>query len=143
MTTGVMMFLLIGYMVLGLYIYHAMFDIWYLNFGKAMISEIFGAFLFGALMTGLTLKFSVPIMIIIIVIGIILSFKFNTPFKKIAVIVVFVIVGIIIAIAGNNYKKGEVEKVKQAEEEAANYNRFIVPSDYDGEFEYFVISEQT
>lgn len=125
---NIMLFYVVLYMILGLVIYHSIFEIWYFNFGKALIGELFGAFLFAALMTGLTLKFWLVALIIIILIGLMLSAKVNTPTGKKIVIGIFVVIAIITAITGIRYNKQEKDKAeeveqqeKEAEEEVALY----------------------
>lgn len=109
----IMLFYLILYMILGLVIYHSIFDIWYFNFGKQLIGEIFGAFLFGAIMTGITLKFWGLALVIIILIGFIMAAKVNNPTGKKIVIGIFVVVAIITAITGIKYNRQEKEKEEE------------------------------
>ena len=112
---NVMSFYVILYMIMGLIIYHAIFEIWYFNFGKALIGELFGALIFAVIMTGLTLKFWWVALIIIILIGLALSAKVGSPTGKKIVLVVFVVVAIITAITGIRYNKQEKEKQKEIE----------------------------
>ena len=107
---NVMLFYVVLYMIIGLVIYHSIFEIWYFNFGKAMITEIFVAFIFAALMTGLTLKFWWIALIIIILIGLMMSAKVQNPTGKKVVLGVFVVVAVITAITGINYNRQEKEK---------------------------------
>lgn len=118
---NVMLIYVVLYMILGLVVYHSIFDIWYFNFGKALIKEIFGAFLFAALMTGLTLKFWWIALIIIILIGLVMSAKVQNPTGKKVVLGVFVVVAVITAITGINYNRQEKEKEsdKMTQEESA------------------------
>jgi hypothetical protein len=119
---NVMLFYVVLYMILGLVIYHSIFEIWYFNFGKAMIKEIFGAFIFALLMTGLTLKFWWLALIIIVLIGLVLSAKVQNPTGKKVVLGVFVVVAVITAIAGINYNRQDKEKEsdKMTQEESAS-----------------------
>lgn len=134
---NIMLFYVILYTILGLIIYHSIFDIWYFNFGKALIGEILGALLFAALMTGLTLKFWLIALIIIILIGLILSAKVSSPMGKKIVIGVFVVVAIITAITGIRYNKQVKDQAKEeerqqqeAEEAVARYNTPTDPGVY-------------
>ncbi len=54
---SVMAFYVLLYIVLGLVIYHSMFDIWYFNLGKALLRELVGAILFAVIMAGFTSEF--------------------------------------------------------------------------------------
>ena len=107
---NVMLFYVVLYMILGLVIYHSIFEIWYFNFGKAMIAEIFGAFIFAALMTGLTLKFWWLALIIIVLIGLVMSAKVQNPTGKKIVLGVFIVVAIITAVTGIKFNNQEKEK---------------------------------
>lgn len=112
---NIMLFYVVLYMILGLVIYHSIFEIWYFNLGKALLGELFGAFVFALLMTGLTLKFWGIALVIIILLGLALAAKVNSPVGKKIVVGVFVIVAIITAITGINYNKQEKEKEQEAE----------------------------
>lgn len=128
-----MLFYVVLYMILGLVIYHSIFEIWYFNLGKALIGELFGAFVFALLMTGLTLKFWWIALVIIILLGLALSAKVSSPAGKKIVLGVFVAVAIITAITGINYNKQEKEKEKEAErqeqEAAEEQELYYTPTD--------------
>ena len=101
-------------MILLLVIYHSIFEIWYINFGKAMLGELFGALIFAMLMTALTLKFWFVAFIIIILLGFVISAKVNNPTGKKLVIGVFAAAAISTAIAGIKYKNQEKESEQEA-----------------------------
>ncbi len=146
MTSAVIMLLLVVYMILGLYIYHAIFNIWYLDFGKAILKEIIVAFIFGAFMTGLTMKFSIPVMVIIIILGIILGIKAQNPVRRMATIIIFVVIGIIIGFSGQNLKKTQKENaIKKAEEEKLMDERLQIyfEENPNSELENFVVEDLT
>ncbi len=135
---NVMLFYVVMYMILGLVIYHSIFDIWYFNFGKALITEIFGAFLFAALMTGLTLKFWWIALIIIILMGLVMSAKVQNPTGKKVVLGVFVVIAVITAITGINYNRQEKEKEsdKMTQEESV-YESYSEGEDYSEDENYY------
>ena len=104
--SGVGLILLITYTVLALVLYHRVFDVIY--FGGA-ISRIFNVLiiciLFGVLMTMLTLYFWKIVLAVVIVAGIGLIITADSTEKRVAFIVLLVIVGIVITVAGTNYRK--------------------------------------
>ena len=95
----------IVFTILGLILYHSIFEIWYFNLSKALIGELIGGLIFGVIMTALTLKFWYISCIIIIILGISLSIKVSNPTGKKIVVVFFLLVAIITAVLGINYKK--------------------------------------
>ena len=121
---SIMLFYLVLYMILGLVIYHSIFEIWYFNFGKALLGEIFGAFIFGALMTALTLKYWYVGIIIIILIGLVLAGKIQNPNGKKFVVGLFATVALITAFTGIKYNRQEKEKQVESE------NNYESDSDY-------------
>lgn len=125
-----MAFYVVLYMIMGLVIYHAIFEIWYFNFGKALIGELLGALIFALIMTGLTLKFWWVTLIIIILIGLALSAKVGSPTGKKIVLVAFAVVAIITAITGIRYNMQE----KAKEKEKALYHTPIDPGVHLKEF---------
>lgn len=97
--------LVLVYFVIGILAYHALFDIWYLDFKKALIKEIFGAFLFSALMTGITLKYWFVSVVIILVMGVALSAKCARKQLKIIIMAAAVIFALIVVSQARNFNK--------------------------------------
>ena len=126
---NIMLFYLVLYMILGFVIYHSIFEIWYFNFGKALLSEIFGAFIFGLFMTGLTLRYWYVGIIIIILIGLVLAGKIQNPNGKKFVVGLFVVVAVITAITGANYNRKEKEN--QDESDSHYEAKSIYENSYD------------
>lgn len=107
--------LIVAYFILGLLLYHSMFNIWYFNFGRAIMKEIFGGVIFAVIMASITLVYWLPSMIIIILIGLALSSKCQDPKIKIAVKAVVVILGISVGLCGRNFNKEQAEKKAKIE----------------------------
>ena len=97
--------LVLVYFVIGILAYHALFDIWYLDFKKELIKEIFGAFLFSALMTGITLKYWFVSVVIILVMGVALSAKCARKQLKIIIMAAAVIFALIVVSQARNFNK--------------------------------------
>lgn len=97
--------LVLIYFILGLVAYHAIFDIWYFNFKKAIINEIIGAFIFAALMTGITLKFWLISVVVLLIVGGCLSAKCSTKQTKTLVMIVTLICIVLVAVQGRNFNK--------------------------------------
>ena len=97
--------LVLIYFVLGLVAYHAIFDIWYFNFKKAIINEIIGAFIFAVLMTGITLKFWVVSVVVLLIVGGCLSAKCPTKQTKMLVMILTLICIVLVAAQGRNFNK--------------------------------------
>ena len=104
--SGVGLILLITYTVLAFVLYHRVFDVIY--FGGAISSifkELIICILFGVLMTMLTLYYWKIVLAVVIVAGIGLIITADSTEKRVAFIVLLVIVGIVITVAGTNYRK--------------------------------------
>jgi len=120
----IMLFYVVLYMIVGLVIYHSIFEIWYINLGKALIAELFAALIFGSIMAGVTLKFWWIALIIIVIIGLALSAKVQNPTGKKIVLGVFIAVAVITAISGINYNKQQNEKEQSSsQQEMVNTER--------------------
>ena len=134
---GFLLFYVVVFMILGLLIYHSIFDIWYFNFGKAMIAELFGAFIFAGFMTALTLMFWPISFLIIIILGIVFSIKVKNPTGKKLVIIIFIIIAILTAITGiifklqqRNKKKEEEQREQETYKEIEKYYTPVEPDIY-------------
>jgi len=93
------------FMILGLVIYHSIFNIWYFNLTKALIGELFGALMFGVLMAEIALKFWPIALVIVILIGLALAAKVSNPIGKTIIGIVVVIVAIFTAFTGIKFNK--------------------------------------
>lgn len=110
----------ITYTILAFVLYHQMFGVIY--FGgvvNGIFKELFICFLFGVIMTGFTLYYWKIALAVVIVAGIGLIITADSTEKRVAFIVLLVIVGIVITVAGKNFKKS-VDK-KNASNSAEKY----------------------
>lgn len=85
---------IIIFMILGLILYHAIFDIWYFNLGKALLAELIGALIFGAIMTAIALKYWWITVIIIVLLGFGMSSKVDNPGGKKIVLGSFIAIAV-------------------------------------------------
>ena len=120
MNTPVNAFLLVFFFILGMLLYHAIFDVWYFNFTKALTGELIGALIFSIVLTAVAIKWWFIPAIILIAIGIGLGFgKCHTPLTRGIVIGAFCIGAIIVAVNGiignKALKEQEQEKEQQVQ----------------------------
>lgn len=102
--SGVVTVLWIVYSIGVWIIYHKMFTVYYFNLSQGVMKELFLSALLGLLLTGLTLSLWWLAAIILLLVGLGVSGKAQTPSGKHAVIVVFAIAAIIISIVGISFK---------------------------------------
>ncbi len=130
------------FFILGLVIYHAMFDIWYLNFQKAIFGEILGAGIFSIIMTAFTIKYWWLACGIIILLGLILGAKSSNPTIRLIIIGVFGVFAIVTASIGINYNKQEQQKKSDEEMKKTALLQMDFNSSFD-DLSQLVVSEKS
>lgn len=99
-TAVVMGVVWIAWIIALLILYHKVFEVYYTSLFQGIMKELFGAFLIGMVLTGLTLYAWWLIAIIIIIAGIVVAVRNGS----IAPIIIAIVCAVIIAIAGIQYK---------------------------------------
>lgn len=99
MSTFILILTLI-YSVIAFVIYHKIFAVYYFDLLNGVFKELLACFFVGALLAGLTLYFSTPLAIIIIIAGIILSRKPDSSTARALVLIVFIVLAILIFVFG-------------------------------------------
>ena len=84
------------YIVVGLVIYHKIFEVVYFDFGKAMLKEVGGAMAFATIMAFLSVYLWWLAAIALVIVGILMANKNGNK----AFIIIFVVLAIIVAIIG-------------------------------------------
>ena len=108
--TGTMLFLWIAFTVVTWIIYHKIFTVYYFDIGAGLLKEIFFSAIIGALLAGLTLKFSSIVAIGIVIAGILISRKSESKAGRRLILVVFVLLAGIVFLTGNRFGKESSEE---------------------------------
>lgn len=131
MSGSIALILVIFYTIASLVVYHKIFTVYYFgSLTNNLFKELFGAFLVGIILTGLTLYFWWLAAIIIVLAGVGFAGKTDNPQGKKVIMGAFVVFAIIVAIVGIGFKR----QVKQKQEEKNNAESYNSSSadEYDG-----------
>ncbi len=131
MSESIALILVIFYTIASLVVYHKIFTVYYFgSLTNNLFKELFGAFLVGIILTGLTLYFWWLAAIIIVLAGVGFAGKTDNPQGKKVIMGAFVVFAIIVAIVGIGFKR----QVKQKQEEKNNAESYNSSSadEYDG-----------
>lgn len=121
MTGSVTLILVVFFTITSLILYHKVFTVYYFgSLTNNLIKELFGAFIVGFILTMVTLYFWWVAAIIIVLIGLSVAAKVDSPQGKKVILIAFVVMAIIVSIVGITTKKQAKEK-KESEQESAAY----------------------
>ncbi|WP_022755757.1 YARHG domain-containing protein [Butyrivibrio fibrisolvens] len=123
MSNSIVLILIIFYTIASLVIYHKIFTVYYFgSLTNNLLKELFGAFLAGLILTGLTLYFWWLAAIIIVLVGLGFAGKADNPQGKKVIIGVFVVFAIIVAFVGYNFKRQVEQKQEENNNNTESYN---------------------
>ncbi len=100
------------YIVVGLVIYHNIFNVIYFDFGAAIIKEVGGGIIFATIMTWISAFCWWLAAIILLLLGVWLSRKANSK----GVLILFVVLAIVASSIGIGYKNHQTKKVNTESE---------------------------
>ena len=137
---GTILVLWIAFTILTLILYHKVFTVYYFDLGAGLLKEIFFSAIIGALLAGLTLMFSTPVAIIIVIIGFLVSRKPENPSTRKFVLVLFIVMAGVIFFVGKRFQEesGETESATQTidgttgTEDISHSENVICGYDYNG-----------
>lgn len=122
MSNGIILILVVFYTVAALVIYHKVFTVYYFgSFTNNLFKELFGAFLVGALLAGVTLYLWWLAALIIILAGVAFAGKTENPQAKKIILGAFVVMAIIVVIVGIGFKRQLRENREKKQEDSQEY----------------------
>jgi len=134
MSSGIMLILVIFYTVAALVLYHKVFTVYYFgSLTNNLFKELFGAFLVGIILAGLTLYLWWLTALIIVGAGFAFSAKSDNPQTKKVILGVFIAIAVIVAIVGIGFKnqvKENQEKKNASQQESASYELSLDMENY-------------
>ena len=101
--SGVVTVLWVVYSIGVWIVYHKIFEVYYFNLAQGLMKELFLSAFLGLILTGLTLSLWWLAAIILLLVGLGVSGKAQTPSGKHTIIALFVIAAIIISIVGISF----------------------------------------
>lgn len=104
----------LAYVVIGLVIYHKVFNVVYFDLSGALLKELGGAIAFATIMMWITIKFWLVAAIVLVVIGLLLSSKSGSR----GLFVLFIIVAIIVSYVGHGFDEYQREKMNEQNNES-------------------------
>ncbi len=99
----------IGYAILGLWIYHKVFTVYYASASNGLMKELVYAAFFGFIMTFVTLHFWKISIVVLLILGLILTTKVEDKSKKITIIAVFIVISIFIGMLGKDINSTDTD----------------------------------
>lgn len=99
----------IGYAILGLWVYHKVFTVYYASASNGLMKELVSAAFFGFIMTIITLHFWKFSIVALLILGLMLAAKAEDKSKKITIIVVFIVISIFIGMMGKDINSTDTD----------------------------------